>query len=112
MARAWDAQDRPKTDSNGMNALRQVRQGYLYLRSPEETLAAASASIQTGLLQLMEDIARSRFAEVSASPGASASKLAQAEGNFAIAAADPGGAEAMFQYLKAWETLREEPPQY
>jgi hypothetical protein len=110
--RAWDPQERPATDSNGMNALRQMRQGYLYLRSPNETLSGASAGIQAGLVELIGDIALSRYAEVVAIPGASQSRLNQAKINLDLAAGNPGGAEAFIQYLKAWETLREEQPQY
>jgi hypothetical protein len=113
----WDADGVPATNDAGMNGIRNLRSAFGYLRSPNAALAAASTAIQLGLVELDGRIAKARFAEVSGMPEASASRVSQAQAHLTnaaahLAASPPNPAEALLQYQKAWEVLKNEPPQF
>jgi hypothetical protein len=113
----WDADGVPATNDAGMNGIRNLRSAFSYLRTPNAALAAASAAIQLGLVELDGRIAQARFAEVSGTSDANASRVSQAQTHLTnaaahLAASPPNLAEALLQYQKAWEVLKNEPPQF
>jgi probable HAF family extracellular repeat protein len=102
----------PRTSDEGRYALLRIRQTVQYLRTPDAELAGASASIRQRLIGLVGMLARSRYDEVSSTPGASTSRLVQARTSLEQAAEQPGTIEALYDYVNAWTVLRAEAPQH
>jgi hypothetical protein len=107
----WADNETPATNSAGRNVFVLIRQSVQYQRSPNEVLAAASAGIQTALIDLAGAMAQARYDEVVATPGASTSRLAQARENLDAAALVPQTIDALYHYVAAWSALQSEPPQ-
>ena len=110
----WDAGGSPTASDAGMNQIRAGRSALGYLRTPNATLAAASADIQRGLAELVGRIALERFDAVDGLEGVNPSRLSQAQAHLDLAAghlaaSPPSLAEAYLQYQKAWEVLKNEP---
>ena len=104
----WVGQDVALNDA-GYNALQQLRQAVLRIEAPEEELHDKGATIQRGLIDLARRIAHARVDAASAA-GADPRKLALARQHLAEAAQAPSQLNALVQYIRAWNALRNEPP--